>query len=343
MAKKKKRRSQAPVALVYFLTLLLALSLAGGISYYLLNKYEVFKPTTDNSKTDSTRTVSVLFARVSDQGDFQDLCVMRIDPFYKEIILVPQSNLTKCANGQTYREVLNNGGMTLLKNKVAENLGGIQIDYYATVSNSSFEQIADFMGAMSYTAPQELYYISQENSKDDISLQKGDLVTLSGRQIINLASLDIFNNKKQGNLEFLSSALEQIINNGFRQASATRDNLYNLYEILIAGSDTNITKDVFNEVRRYFEAMLDERAIPAKSLEPQGSWNSDYTAFTMSSDYVSQVAQSFGVTQPAAVEAQTTQPTEPPPSPAPDAAATTEPETTDVVVIDPAETTADAV
>lgn len=337
MAKKKKRRSQAPVALVYFLTLLLALSLAGGISYYLLNKYEVFKPTTDNSKTDSTRSMSILFARISDQGDFQDLCVMRIDPFVKEITIVPQSDLTKCANGQTYREVLASGGMSLLKNKVSENLGGIPIEYYATVSNSSFEQIADFMGAMSYTAPQELYYISQENSKDDISLQKGDLVTLSGRQIINLASLDIFNNKKQGNIEFLSNALEQIINNGFRQASATKDNLYNLYEILIAGSDTNITKDVFNEVRRYFEAMLDERVIPAKSLEPQGSWNDDYTAFTMSNDYISQVAELFGVKQAesTAVQTQPTEPTEPPAQP--------DPATTDVIVIDPNETTAAAV
>lgn len=335
MAKKKKPRSQAPVALVYFLTLLLALSLAGGVSYYLLKKYEIFKPQTNDSDKDSTRSVGILFARVNDQGDFQDLCVIRINPFNKEITIVPQSDLTKCADGLNYREAFNNGGVSLLKNKVAENLGGIPIEYYATVTNSSFEQIADFMGAMSYTAQQELYYISQESSKDDISLQRGDLVTLTGRQIVNLASLDLFNNKKQGNLEFLSQAIEQVINNGFRQASVTKDNLYNLYEIMITSSDTNITKDVFNELRRYLEQMLDERVIPAKSLLPQGTWNDDYTAFTMSNDYKTLVTEVFGIKKEVSADI-TTQPTEPP--------APQEPEAENVVA-DPtqnAQTTAEA-
>ncbi|MBQ8120502.1 MAG: LCP family protein, partial [Ruminococcus sp.] len=266
MAKKKKRRSQAPVALVYFLTLLLALSLAGGVSYYLLKKYEVFKPGVSDSKADSTRSVGILFARVNDTGDFQDMCVMRIDPFNKEITIIPQSDVTKTSDGKTYKELMNSGGVELLRKKAAENLGGINIDFYATVTNSAFEQVADLMGGMSYTAPQELYHISQESSKDDISLQKGDLVTLSGRQIVNLASYDIFNDKKAGNLTFLSSALEQVINNGFRQATVTKDNLYNIYEIITSGSSTNLTKDAFNEIRRYLEVMLDERDIPAKSL-----------------------------------------------------------------------------
>ena len=313
MAKTKKKRSQAPVALVYFISLLLALSLVGGVSYYFLNKYEVFKPTSADSKKDSTRAVSVLFARVDDTGDFKDLCVMRFDPFTKQIIIVPQSDVTKTSDGKNYREIMQSGGMSLLKNKVSENLGGIPIEYYATVTNSAFEQVTDFMGGMSYMAPQELYYISQQSGKDDISLQKGDLVTLSGRQIINLATLDVFNNKKEGNLDFLSNALEQILNNGFRQATVTKDNLYNIYEIITTGSDTNITKDAFNEVRRYLETMLDERDIPAKSLTPAGSWNSDYTAFTLGRDYVAQVADAFGVKQSAATSAQT-QPTEPPPA-----------------------------
>lgn len=312
MAKTKKKRSQAPVALVYFLTLLLALSLAGGVSYYLLKKYEVFKPTSADSKKDSTRVVSILFARVDDTGDFKDLCVMRIDPFNKVINIVPQTDVTKTSDGRNYREILKSGGMDLLKNKVSETLGGIPVDYYATVTNSAFEQVADLMGEMSYKAPQELYYISQESSKDDISLQKGDLVTISGRQIVNLATLDIFNNKKEGNLEFLGQALEQVVNNGFRQATVTKDNLFNIYEILTTGSDTNLTKDVFNEVRRYLEVMLDERDIPAKTLAPQGSWNSDYTAFTMNSDYIREVSGTFGIKQ-AAVVTEGTKPTEPPP------------------------------
>ena len=308
MTKKKKRRSQAPVALVYFLTLLLALSLAGGVSYYLLKKYEVFKPGVTDSKKDSTRCVGIMFARVNDTGDFQDMCVMRIDPFNKEITIVAQSDVTKTSDGKTYREIMNSGGMELLRKKAAENLGGITIDYYATVTNSAFEQVADLMGGMSYTAPQELYHISQESSKDDISLQKGDLVTLSGRQIVNLASYDIFNDKKAGNLTFLSSALEQVVNNGFRQATVTKDNLYNIYEIITSGSNTNLTKDAFNEIRRYLEVMLDERDIPARSLAPQGSWNSDFTAFTMKNDYISQVCDKFGVRKEAAVTAVITEP-----------------------------------
>ena len=174
---------------------------------------------------------------------------------------------------------------------------------------------------MSYTAPQELYYISQESNRDDISIQKGDLVTLSGRQIINLATLDIFNNKKEGSLDFLSSALEQVINNGFRQAAVTKDNLYNLYEIMSTGSDTNVTKEVFNEFRRYLDIMFDERDIPAKTLTPKGSWNADYTAFTNGDDYIDQVKSVFGVKSGSITTAGTV-PTEPP-APEPDSKATT--------------------
>jgi hypothetical protein len=133
-------------------------------------------------------------------------------------------------------------------------------------------------------------------------------VTLSGRQIVNLASYDIFNDKKACNLTFLSSALEQVVNNGFRQATVTKDNLYNIYEIITSGSNTNLTKDAFNEIRRYLEVMLDERDIPARSLAPQGSWNSDFTAFTMKNDYISQVCDKFGVKKEAAVTAVITEP-----------------------------------
>ncbi len=337
MAKKKKIRSQAPVALVYFISLLLALSLAGGVSYYLLKKYDVFKPSSADSKKDSTRAVSILFVRVNDTGDFQDLCVMRVDPFTKEIIVVPQSSVTKTSDGRNYKEIFDQGGAAQLRSKVSETLGSVPIEYYATITNSSFEQVADLMGGMSYTAPQELYYISQESGKDDISIQKGDLVTLSGRQIINIASLDIFNTKKQGNLEFLGVALEQVINNGFRQTAVTKDNLYNIYEIMTTGSDTNITKDAFNEIRRYLEAMLDERVIPAKTLAPTGTWNSDYTAFTMGKEYISIVTNAFGVKNPAVTTANTV-PTEPPAA-EPAQTTTTKPAETTAA---PAETTTTA-
>ena len=125
---------------MYFITLLLALSLVGGVSYYLLNKYEVFKSGSGDSKKDSTRSVSIMFARVSDEGDFRDLCIMRVDPFNKEINLVAQSDLTKTEGGQNYREIFQSGGAALLRNKVSDNLGGIPIEYYMTVTDSAFEQ-----------------------------------------------------------------------------------------------------------------------------------------------------------------------------------------------------------
>ena len=324
----KKHRSQAPVALVYFLTLLLALSLVGGVSYYMLKKYKVFESTTTDSKADSARSLNILFARLSDQGDFKDLCVMRIDSDKRQITIVPQTDVTKTRDsGKTYKEALAEGGMKKLERAVSDNFG-ISIDYYMTVSNSAFEQVADFLGGMSYTAPQELYYISQDSNKDDISVPKGDLVTLTGRQIINLASIDsIFNTKKQGNLEFLSAALEQLVNNGFRQADVTKDNLFNLYEILSKNSDTNITKEAFNEIRKYMNVMLEEKDIPAKSLNPTGMWNADFTAFTMNKEYLSTVASAFGVAFDASKQSgAVTQPTEPTEPTEPPAAAV--PETT---------------
>ena len=311
--KKKKKRSQAPVALVYFISLLLGLSLAGGVSYYLLEKYEVFKPSDNDSKQDKTRSTNILFARVSDQGDFRDLAVFRIDPFKKEILIVPQPAMTKTAAGKQYKEVMADSGVSGLQRAVGTALG-LNIDYYATVTDSAFEQVIDIMGSMSYKAPQELYHISQESSRDDISIQKGDLVSLTSRQIRNLMDLDIFNNSRQGNLEFAGKALEDVVNNGFRQAAVLQDNLYNIYEIITAGSDTNITKDVYNELRKYLNEMLEERDIPARTLLPEGYWNNDYTAFTMKSEFVSSVGREFGVKTQSGDSSVTTTPTEPPPT-----------------------------
>ena len=315
MAKKKaKKRSQAPVALVYFITLLLTLSLAGGLSYYLLKKYEIFKPASDDSKEDGTKSVNILFARLSDRGDFEDLCVFRVDPFKKEIVIVPQPAVTKTSGGKQYKEVMKDSGMKGLERAVEETLG-VSIDNYATVSDSAFEQVADLMGGMSYTAPQELYHISQESGKDDISIQKGDLVTLTGRQIRNLMTLsNLFNDSKQGNLTFQGLALEGVVNNGFRQNTMLKDNLFNIYEILTKNSDTDITKEVFNKLKRYLNDMLEERDIPARNMAPQGYWNNDYTAFTMKNDYIASVQDAFGVKKQSSQNAQTTKPTEPPPS-----------------------------
>ncbi len=310
MARKKaKKRSQAPVALVYFITLLLALSLVGGVSYYFLKKYDVFKTDDESSGTEKSTSVNLLFARVNETGEFRDLCVFRIDSAKKEIIIVPQPDVTKTSTGKQYREVMAESGINGLERAVGQALG-IQIDYHATVTDSAFEQVADIMGGMTYTAPQELYHISQKSGRDDISLQKGDSVTLNARQIRNLMDLNIFNNNKQGNLEFMGQAMEEVVNNGFRQATMLKDNLYNIYEILMVGSDTNITKEAFNEIRKYLNVMLDERDIPARVMQPEGFWNNDYTAFTMKDEFRTSVASAFGV-KPSESSVVTTKPTEP--------------------------------
>lgn len=297
--KKKNRRSQAPIALVYFLTMLIFLAAFAVISVVLLEKFNVID---NNSSTTEVKIKSVtynnLYARVNSKGVLCDLAVVRIAPESQKIVVIPISAYTVSSsqNTKTFRELYAEGGITKLKKAVIETYG-LDVDNYVSVSNTAFETCADIFGGFSYTPPEELYYLSQGSNDNDISLNKGELVNLSGRQIRLICSYPVFSSGKQGNTEFLGTALKELINNAFRQSKITIDNLDNLYDIITSNSDTDFEKEDFKLQKSYIKEMIQENLTPADAMIPQGEWTDD-SHFKVSDDFVKSLSQMTESTSP---------------------------------------------
>lgn len=286
--KKKKRKSQAPVALVYFITVLIFMALLAGLSIYILKEFNVIGNDENEDAVVSSPAFSNLYARVNTKGVLSDMAVIRIEPEDEKILVIPISAMTVSSTEKTktMRDVFKEGGMTELKSAVQDTFG-VTIDNYVSITNDAFERVADIFGGITYTPSEELYYLSQDNDDNDISLDKGALANLGGRQIRLISQYPVFSNGKQGNMEFLGEALTSLLNNAFQagQANITLDNLDNIYDIITANSDTDLTNDDFKFQKSYIREMLLSGLVPAETMCPEGTWSQNDETFEPSSEY----------------------------------------------------------
>ena len=246
----------------------------------------------------SVQTFNDLFARVNSKGVLSDMTLIRIDPTDNSILVVPISALTvNTQNKVTMRDTYADAGMAGVKEAVEATLG-MKVDNYATLSNESFERVCDIYGGITYQATEELYYLSQENDENDISISKGELVTLGGRQIRLLTQYPVFSNGKQGNNEFLGAAMESLINSMFQQSYITRDNLDNLYNIITTNSDTDMNIDDFKLQKSYIKDMLSGGIVPAVKMVPEGTWAENDENFTISDKFIEKLKEKAAETTP---------------------------------------------
>lgn len=287
MTKKKAavKNSQAPTALVYFITMLVFLLVIGGVAFMGLKHFNIIG-NNNNSGADTVtlKAFNLFFARVDGSGVLQDATVIRIAPSSKAIKVIPISAYTMDSDSsQTYKALFKNGGVTKVLAAVKKAYG-ISIDNYATISSSAFENLADLVGGIAYTPTEELYYLSSESNNDDISIAKGELATLTGHQIRLICQYPVFSGGKQENVNFLGTALSTIINNGFQQATVTSDNLDNIYKILTKNSTTDWSQDDYDTLKGYLKIMLDQNLTPATVLNPTGTWSNN-KEFTLSDKF----------------------------------------------------------
>lgn len=286
--KKKKKRSQAPVALIYFTTLLIFLGVFGLFAKTIVEKLS----TGHNLDADVSDTYidsyNTLYARVNAQDTLADLFVLRICPEQSRIIIVPVSSYTVSSvdGGKNFREVYADGGIRKLQTAV-NNTFGISTDYYATISNSSFEDICDIVGGFTYAPEEELYYIDQKGD-NDVSMRPNKPVALSGKQIRLILQSPVFSSGRQGNTEFLGLALTELVNNAFDQVEMTSASLDTIYGKISANSATNLSENEYKEHRAYIKAMLEKQITPAEAVTPSGNWSDD-KHFTPSNEFKQQL------------------------------------------------------
>ena len=296
--RKRKKRSQAPVALVYVVTVLIFMALISMLSIYLLKTFHIIDDKKEEEPVVTVQTFNDLFARVNSKGVPSDMTLIRIDPTDNSVLGVPISALTlNSANKVTMRETFAQAGMAGVKEAVEGTLG-MKIDNYATLSNDAFERVCDIYGGITYMATEELYYISKDNDENDITIMKGEMSTLSGRQIRLLTQYPVFSKGKQGNNEFLGEAMESLINNMFLHSNITSDNLDNLYNIITTNSDTDMNMDDFKLQKSYIKDMLSEGIVPAEKLVPEGVWADKDENFTISEDFITKLKEKAAETTP---------------------------------------------
>lgn len=294
--KKKKRRSQAPVAFVYFLTFIICAGVFWLGAWAIINKLtRVEKDKTDYSNTyiDSFNT---LYARVNQKNVLSDLTVVRICPEKEKILVIPMSALTKSTTdgGSTFRKIYSDGGIRKLQSAVDATLG-INTDYYTTVSNQAFEDCADIIGGFLYAPDEEIYYLSKTDD-NDISLRAGRSVTLTGKQIRLICQTPVFSNGRQGNTEFLGTAITSLLNNAFDQVELTTSSLDILYKKISSNSVTNLSENDYKQQKVYIEAMLKKQIQPAYCMVPEGQWTSE-TTFEISNDFKKKVYDEMEATK----------------------------------------------
>lgn len=295
-AKAKKRKSQVPVALVYFATMLLFLAVFGLIAFFLINRIEELNQPEPPAPTPVTPTFNTLYARVNSKNVLGDMSIVRISPENNSVTVIPMSSFIKADNDKTFREIYNDGGIQDLKKSVESTLD-LTVDNYLTISNKAFDNMVDLLGGVIYTPSEELYYLS-DNDADDISLRKGQTVTLVGRQVRLLFQYPVFSEGKSGNLEFMGMAMNSIIRSVFKQTSITTNNLDHMYEMVTENSNTDLDKTTYKEQKGYIKQMLSTNAVNCKMLLPSGVWTDD--KMTLSLDFKNQLSQLIQQTEPMA-------------------------------------------
>ena len=305
--RKRKKRSQAPVALVYVVTVLIFTALLSMFSIYLLKMYHIIGDDKEEEPVVSVQTFNDLFARVNSKGALADAVLIRIDPSNNSVLIVPIPAMTvSSTDNSTIREAYAHAGMAGVKTAVESTLG-LKVDNYATLSNEAFERICNIYGGMTYMSAEELYFLSETNDENDISIAKGELATLSGRQMRLLTQYPVFSNGKQGNNQFLGEAMEALVNNMFLQYETTQDNLDNLYQIITTNSDTDMNTDDFKLQKSYLKDMLTGGITPVDLMVPDGTWSEKEDSFVITEDFVQRLKEKAAETTP---ELETGTPTE---------------------------------
>lgn len=270
----KKRKSQAPVALVYFATMMLFLAVFGLIASFIIDKLNELKEPQPAQTVQPVDSFNLLYAHVNGKNVLAEMCVVRVSPDKNTIVLLPISSYIKnSGSDKTFREVYDNGGVVKLRSAVEETFG-IEIDNYATVSNGAYERLADMIGGIIYTPKEDLYYIAK-NDSDDISIRSGQAISLVGRQIRLISQYPVFESGKKGNLEFMGEALEELVTSAVRQTSITKNNLDNMYNIITNNSDTDWDKNTFKVQKTYIKKMLDTNDVQCRLIVPDGEWSED--------------------------------------------------------------------
>ncbi len=296
----QNRRSQLPVALVYFGSALLFLLIFGLMAVFLVNRVnELNQPAQAEKPAPPDAAINMLYLRENGGKNLADMAIVRISPEKQTVVAIPLTASTKTDDGQDFKAAYREG-IDQLKDSIKDTLG-ISVSNYVVIPDSGFDKVVDILGGVVYTPAEELYYLT-DNDDDDVLFKKAQTVTLYGKQIRELYQYPVFSNGNEGNLEFMGTILTTLVSNTFKQTNITTINIDTMYDYITKDADTDLTKGVYKDQKKLIVEMLKKGNIMCKFLIPSGNW--DNNMLTLSQDFKDQVKQIVEKTEPGSSQSQ---------------------------------------
>lgn len=307
----RKHASQAPVLIVYVVTMLICFVIFGSTAVVLLDKF-VTQPKEElqNEKENSQQTVvdneydyssarrTILF--VGAEGEtINGIALLRILPdtlTVKVVPISPQTLATVGDTGGTLAQLFEVGGMTYLY-KGVENAFGITPEKYIKISNDGWSRLVEYLGGTStYVFPHDMYYKDEETGSLTSFSHGPATRTLWGDDIRKIINYPLYDNGAKDQLSVTGELAVCLINSAcYTNSSALISNIQNVFNTIYNNSDTDITSKDFKNSREAYEYLIDKSQQPAVYRLPSGSWNDDFSRFTVDESFKEELKTYFEI------------------------------------------------
>lgn len=296
--KKKRKKTQAPVALVYFITLVIVLLVIGGISMLVMTKLVLVDDSSsvsseENSIPTKKDNATKLYLLVNDRGELEMTMVERVLPKSAKIVLLPISEKTLAEGTQkTLAEIYSSVGSQGVKMEI-ETLLGTEMNNYIVLNHENFENLIDNLASISYTVSEDMYYID-ENSDDIVNYEQGEELTLFGSELRPLLTYPEYTNGPGENVKVCGELISSVVNQGLK-TSLTVQNLSATFSTMVKNSDDKdfSLNDFTEKTQSNIQYIIDNSNEPADYITATGSWNDDGTAFTVDESFKEQLQTLF--------------------------------------------------
>lgn len=290
---KAAKPSQLPVAFAYFLTLLISLVVFGFIGFYIINRFvlkEEQEPET-SVVTDvpmAKDRFSVVYVQADEQNVMQHALLVRFIPDEGKIRMIPVPAELVCDdNGAAVqlKDVYSEKGVSAVRN-LLEDVYGVEIDKYMTVTNGAFDGIVDYVGGITYTPTENMFY-SDPLTGEELACKKGEKITLIHNQLRMYLNYPNFSAGKMENLKVQADLMEDFINDAFMQIEMLENNMDTLFNMVYNSSDTNMTKNEYISGKKGLLYIMKNYKNPCEALTPVGKWEDG--SFTVSGSFPDEV------------------------------------------------------
>lgn len=282
-SREAEKRSQLPVAFAYFLTLLLSLVIFGLIGFYIINRFVLKEDEPEQLSAVSNAPsagdrFSVFYIQTDDNNVMQHGLLVRFLPDEGKIRISPVPAELLCDNKESgpaekIGDIYAEKGPSAAKNAL-EDVYGMKIEKYMTVTNGAFDGIVDYVGGVTHTPTENMFYSDPENG-EEISCIKGEKINLTHYQLRMYINYPTFANGRGENMKAASELLQSLINDAFMQIEMLENNMDNIFSVIYNNSDTNMTRNEYISSKKGLLYIMKNYTNPCESMTPLGTWAED--------------------------------------------------------------------